>query len=221
MICIIALVVFAFMGLFSARYRPFAKEAFHCVFLRATLRPCHTGFDQRMKAKITGKLFKRSPRTAGFVHRHFEAISWFFTAIMFISLGYTAYGLYNLVVFGTCDPVTGQCPFNWGYVPGKNITNSVPENVTFIEFWSPVCPNCKKMEPIVAQVENKTGIKFERFDVYNNETARKVFFEHVDEIEKTCGIAGTPTFYSVVTHKFTCGVMSAERLEQWVLGNCK
>lgn len=103
-ICVAALVVFAFMGVFSARYRYWAKEAFDCVGRRVTLRPCKTEFNQKVRAKITSKLLKKSQKAARFTHKHFEAISWVFTIILFVSLILTTGGLYNLFTYGTCDP---------------------------------------------------------------------------------------------------------------------
>jgi hypothetical protein len=107
------MVALAIMGLFSANYRVWAREAFDCVTRRLTLRPCRTGFNEKVKATVTSRLMKRSRRAARFTHRHFEAISWVFTIVMFVSLAYTVYGAYNLAVFGTCDPAhPDQCVFN-------------------------------------------------------------------------------------------------------------
>lgn len=104
MICLIALVVFGIMSLFSVSFRPIAKEAFGCVFRRMTLRKCDTGFDQKMKAGITGKIMKRGPSLAKFIHNYFEIISWIFTIIMILSLIYSAIAVYNLAINGTCSP---------------------------------------------------------------------------------------------------------------------
>ncbi len=114
MICLIALVAFGILGIFSAKYRQLAKEAFNCVFRRITLRRCETGFDKRMKAKITGKVMPRSPKTAGFVFRHFEAISWAFTILMIASIVLSAQGVYNYAVYGNCNGRynNGFCVFN-------------------------------------------------------------------------------------------------------------
>jgi hypothetical protein len=112
MICIIALFVFAVLSLFSAKYRTLAREAFNCVFLRITLRPCDTGFDKKMKMKIVGKLMRKNKKAASFVFKHFEAISWSFTALFFISLLVTANGIYNLAVYGSCEPHSDFCIFN-------------------------------------------------------------------------------------------------------------
>ena len=120
MICLIAMVVFAFLGIFSASHRELAWEAFDCVFRKTTFRPCNTGFDQKMKGKIVGKILARSPRAAGFVHKRFELISWFFTLLMLASFAYSAYSVYNLVVFGTCDPAHPEnCVFTQGADPNR------------------------------------------------------------------------------------------------------
>jgi hypothetical protein len=107
--------ILGFLSIFSAKYRSWAREAFDCVTRRLTLRPCRTGFNEKVKAKVTGSLMKRSPGLARFSNRHFEAISWVFTIVMFVSLAYTAYSAYNLAVYGTCDPAhPEQCVFNPG-----------------------------------------------------------------------------------------------------------
>ncbi len=103
MICFIALIVFALLGVFSAKYKDYAKEAFDCVFRRITLRKCETSFDKKMKMKLTGKIMKRNPKIGGIVFKHFEVISWIFTLIMILSLVYSAIGIYNFVVYDNCE----------------------------------------------------------------------------------------------------------------------
>jgi hypothetical protein len=111
--CLVALVVLGIMSIFSASYRSWAREALDCVARRLVLRPCRTGFNEKVKARVTSKLMGRSRRAARFAHRHFEAISWVFTIMLFVSLGYSAYGAYNLLTVGTCDPANpDQCVFN-------------------------------------------------------------------------------------------------------------
>ncbi|MCX6767226.1 MAG: hypothetical protein NTY90_00640 [Candidatus Micrarchaeota archaeon] len=109
-LCLVALVVFAVLAVFSARYRPLALEAFECVARRMTLRPCETGLDQRIKAKVLSKILAKSPGTARFINKNFEVISWVFTIIFFVSLAYSLLAVYNLYVFGTCTPESpGAC----------------------------------------------------------------------------------------------------------------
>lgn len=103
MICFIALIVFAILALFSAKYRPFALEAFDCVFRRITLRPCTTGFDKKMKMRISTKLLEKHEGLGKFANRHFEAISWILTIAMIASFIYAAIGTYNWWAFGNCN----------------------------------------------------------------------------------------------------------------------
>ena len=91
------------MAIFSASYRPLAKEAFNCVFRRLTLRKCETGLNTRIRAQITGKLMQKHEKLASFVFKYFETISWIFIIITIVSLGYTAYGGYNYYLYGNCN----------------------------------------------------------------------------------------------------------------------
>jgi len=111
-ICLVALVVFAVLGIFSAKYRRWAKDAFGCVTRRLTFRPCQADLNRRIRAKLMVKFMKKSPALARLVKNHFEAISWAFTILLFVSLFFTASGFYNLAVYGSCDPHSEICIFN-------------------------------------------------------------------------------------------------------------
>ena len=102
-LCFIALIVFAILGIFSVGYRRLAAEAFDCVFRKITLRKCESGLDMRLKSQITGSILKRSPRAGIFVFRHFELLSWIFTILLVASTIYVAYGGYNYYVYGNCN----------------------------------------------------------------------------------------------------------------------
>ncbi len=103
MICFVALIVFGIMGVFSAYYRRLAKEAFECVFRTVTLRPCDTGFDKKMKAKITGKLSKKSPKLGRVVYKHFAVFSWIMVVITLVSMVLSAQAVYNIIVYNNCN----------------------------------------------------------------------------------------------------------------------
>ena len=107
-ICIIALVVFSFLSIVSARYRPLAKDAFKCVFLMIQLKPCNVGLEEKIKAKVTSKLMV-IPSLARFFYKNFKIISWLFTISFFASLLYSAYGIYNLLAIGRCDQNSASC----------------------------------------------------------------------------------------------------------------
>ncbi len=110
-ICVVALFVFGFLSLFSVRYRPLAKEAFSCVFSMATLRPCRTNLNQKIKSYIVSKLMIKSPKVARIVYRNFEILSLAFTVLFLVSMIYSAYAIYNLIVYSNCNgPAGGSCP---------------------------------------------------------------------------------------------------------------
>jgi len=118
MICLIALVVFGVLAIFSAKYRGYFKEAADCVFRRMTLRKCTTSFDKKMKVKISSKLSSKSKKLGSFTFKHFESLSWIVTIIMIVSLVYSAFfgfmGVYNWYVFGNCNgpDSNAACVFN-------------------------------------------------------------------------------------------------------------
>ncbi len=117
-ICIIAIIVFGFLGIFSAKYRTYAKESLRCVARMATLRPCESNFDQKVKSKIVSGLMKRHEGMAKFVFKHFVILSWIFTIAMIASIILVVIGIYNFLIYGSCDPNGGVCIY-------KEISDSV------------------------------------------------------------------------------------------------
>lgn len=114
MICIIALVVFSILGIFSATHRAMAKEALDCVFRRITLRPCDTGFNEKIKGRIIGKILNRSVRLARFFDKRLEIISWIFMILTLTSAIFIIRGGYNYYMYGSCNGLnqSGFCVFD-------------------------------------------------------------------------------------------------------------
>jgi protein-disulfide isomerase len=112
--CIVALIVFGIMGIFSASHRALAKEAFSCVFKRITFRPCNTGFQDKIKGKILSKLVVRSTFLAKMVNKHYEILSWIFFILMVGSAVWVIRGGYNFYVYGSCNGLneSGFCAFD-------------------------------------------------------------------------------------------------------------
>lgn len=229
-LCFVALFVFAFLSIFSAKYRPLAAEAFDCTFRKMTLRKCQTGFDEKVKGMIIGNLMTKNENAAQFVFKNFEMLSLVFTILFFASFGYSIYSIYNLIVYGTCDPVTGNCifaPFSLvnGTLNGTinqtlNQTGKPPCGLEgFIEFYGAECPHCQKMKPIVEKVENDTGVIFTKLEVWHNDSNREIMIMHAAAIERDCKVLGVPAFYSVKTDKAVCGEMSEEQLKRFILQN--
>jgi hypothetical protein len=112
--CVLALIIFGILGIFSASQRVFAKEAFDCVFRRVTFRPCNTGFQEKIKGKILSKLIARSAFLAKMVNKHYEVFSWIFFILMVGSTVWVLRSGYNFYVYGSCNGLndSGFCAFD-------------------------------------------------------------------------------------------------------------
>jgi protein-disulfide isomerase len=112
--CIIALIVFGILGIFSASQRTLAREAFDCVFRRITFRPCNTGFQEKIKGKILSKLITRSTFLAKMVNKNYEILAWIFFILMIGSTFWVLRGGYNFYVYGSCNGLneSGFCAFD-------------------------------------------------------------------------------------------------------------
>lgn len=114
MFCIIAFVVLSILGIFSASNRQLAREALDCVLRRVTLRPCNTGFDEKMKAKILGFVIVRSERGAMMLNKYFEPLAWVFFVLLMASGIWTVRGLYMFYTTGSCNGLNSSsfCVFD-------------------------------------------------------------------------------------------------------------
>jgi len=112
--CLIALIVFGIMGIFSASHRALAKEAFSCVFRRITFRPCNSNFKDKIKDKILAKLINRSIFLTKVVNKYYEVLSWIFFILMLGSTIFVLRGGYNFYVYGSCNGLnaSGFCAFD-------------------------------------------------------------------------------------------------------------
>lgn len=120
-VCVAALIVFGILSIFSVKYRPLAKEAFTCVFKLIKLKHCDTGFDQKVKSKITAKVLKKNAVVAKLLYKNFKIISLVFVILFFSSLFYSTYGLLNLIKYGTCDPHSTTCIFKPGEISCQSL----------------------------------------------------------------------------------------------------
>ncbi|NCN99237.1 hypothetical protein COU62_00920 [Candidatus Pacearchaeota archaeon CG10_big_fil_rev_8_21_14_0_10_35_219] len=174
-LCIIALPVFAILGLFSVKYRQLASESLDCMFRTVTFRRCQLGLDDRIKSDLTGKLMKRSPALARFFYNYYKLISWIVLVLFIWSAYATGVGLYNYYLYGNCNgpDSDGFCLLNptgsnsgtskiIGSIHGEVILPVVEEDdyifgnpeaeLTIIEFGCYRCPYTKQAESIVDEV---------------------------------------------------------------------
>lgn len=179
-LCIVALPIFAILGIFSLKYRRLATESLRCLFRTATFRPCRSGLDERIKSSITGKVIKYSPRTAGLIYRHYKMASLLFFVMLLLSTYWTAAGVHNYWKYGNCKgpEETGFCVFDPAGGNSKisetdidviaqvvipSVENDDPiignpnAKLTIIEFGCYACPYTKKAEPIIKEVLGHYG----------------------------------------------------------------
>ncbi|MFB6203190.1 MAG: hypothetical protein ABEK01_01725 [Candidatus Nanohaloarchaea archaeon] len=102
MICVLALLTFGILGIFSATHRKTAMEALECIRSRVRREPCETGLDERLQASIVGRVLDRSPLAAKYLNRYFEVITWLMVIALLISGIFAGLGLYNWAVHGNC-----------------------------------------------------------------------------------------------------------------------
>jgi protein-disulfide isomerase len=91
------------MGLFSATHRELAKDAFSCVFLKATFQPCDTGLDSKIKTHIVSAFMKWNKPLGKIVFAHFEVFSWIFVILTVASLFFSVQGGVNYYLYGNCN----------------------------------------------------------------------------------------------------------------------
>jgi protein-disulfide isomerase len=163
MFCIIAFAVLAILGIFSAANRALAKEAFDCVLRRVTLRPCTTGFDEKMKAKILGSVITRSETAARFLNKNFEILSWSFFILFLISSIWSVRGLYLFYVTGSCNGLNeaGFCVFD-----PKGENNEV----------STTSQSCNVNQFLPGGGLTLQGVKLDGFPVLNPAASDKIVF---------------------------------------------
>jgi hypothetical protein len=144
--CLIALIIFGILGIFSASHRALAKEAFSCVFNRVTLRPCNSDFKDKIKGKILSKLISRSTFLAKMVNKNYEILSWVFFILMIGSTFWVLRGGYNFYVYGSCNGLnqSGFCAFD---------PNGENNKVTTMEDGSASCGITQKTENNVTLVD--------------------------------------------------------------------
>ncbi|MEK6955092.1 MAG: thioredoxin domain-containing protein [Nanoarchaeota archaeon] len=180
-LCILALPIFAILSIFSVKYRKLTKDSIECLFNTVTLRKCRSGLDERIKSTITGKVMKNSPKTASFIYKNYQIISFIILILFLSSIYYSGAGIYNYIEYGNCNgpESTGFCMLDPTGANSKTSTVDVDlqtelvkpviekddpiignkdAELTIIEFGCYSCPYTKKAEETVKQVlENYKG----------------------------------------------------------------
>lgn len=113
MFCIAAFIILGILSVFSATHRELAKEAYACVFKRVTFKPCDSDFQSKTKGMILNWLMTKNMRLASLFNKYSETLAWLFVVLSITTAAYSAYGLYNYFVHGSCTPENPeQCQLN-------------------------------------------------------------------------------------------------------------
>ncbi len=81
-----------------------------------------------------------------------------------------------------------------------------------LEFYGTECVHCHTMEPFVQKLEQETGLKLQKIEVWHN-AENAAFMEKCDK--GRC--MGVPFFYNKKTDKFICGATDYQTLKKWAL----
>ncbi len=82
-----------------------------------------------------------------------------------------------------------------------------------VDFYGTECHFCKKMEPLIERLEEETGLKIQKIEVWHNEENAKLWKE------MDAGFCGAvPLFVNTKTNKKICGAVDYETFKKWALG---
>jgi hypothetical protein len=162
MFCIIAFVVLSILGIFSASNRVLAREALDCVLRRVTFRPCTTGFDEKMKAKILGTVIMRSERLASFISKYFEALAWAFFILMMAASVMFFRGIYLFYITGSCNGLNQQAFCVFDPTGANNQVSAASESCTY--------------KPTMVSDLTINGVDLSLFPTMNPQASQQVVF---------------------------------------------
>lgn len=87
-------------------------------------------------------------------------------------------------------------------------------------FWGRECAHCRRIHPLVEKMENETGIKLTKLEVWHDKENFKIMRKYEKPISKACGEGvglGTPAFFDEETGEALCGEQPYEVLKEWAM----
>jgi hypothetical protein len=194
MFCIVAFVVFALLGVFSARYRTIARKAWGCVLRRVTFKPCDISIQEEIKSRLMGRFIVTHPAIARYINRWSNIFAWIFVILSVWSLVIVFNSGLNLFVYGTCSVdnpescslggegcgvSSGKPGFWWSLKEGHILSWAVGEVVTVGETISRVPARLKKWDAV--EYVSQSSTYYQPFDA-----SKSVALEIIDPSCRFC-----------------------------------
>jgi len=95
----------------------------------------------------------------------------------------------------------------------KKVTKRKPFSKNrLLEFYGRDCPHCTIMEALMAKLEQETGVKIEKLEVWYDDKNMKLMKKYDTSC---CG--GVPFFYNEKSKRWLCGAVEYDVLKNWAL----
>ncbi|MBM3306450.1 MAG: thioredoxin family protein [Candidatus Aminicenantes bacterium] len=80
------------------------------------------------------------------------------------------------------------------------------------------CPHCKKMMPLVEKLEQESGVRIDKREVWHDEKNADLMRSYRSALAPKCGgQLRVPTFFNPDTQDAICGEVEFEKLKEWAL----
>jgi thiol-disulfide isomerase/thioredoxin len=80
------------------------------------------------------------------------------------------------------------------------------------------CPHCMRMMPLVEKLEQETGVRFDKHEIWHDEKNQDLMRSYQPIIAPKCGgNLKVPAFINLDANDAVCGEMDYEKLKDWAL----
>lgn len=182
MFCIAGFIILGILGIFSARYRRLAAEAWKCVARKTTFRKCDTSFKADMKSRLLGKVSVKRPHLAKFLDKWIEVLAFLFVLLTIWSLFMTVKSGLNLYVYDTCNPNAPEsCSLGTEACSVDTIQPNLWQSVKTGHIASWAHRQVNQFGETISRVPDR----LKKWDPQQYTTAASSYYHHYDPAKKT------------------------------------
>lgn len=85
-----------------------------------------------------------------------------------------------------------------------------------LAFLGAECTHCRRMEPVITEVEREVRERFERLEIWHSSENAARMRHYAEPLREACGgMLGVPAFYNERTGEALCGEVDQETLLAW------